>query len=75
MVDELVRLLLDNLYVQEKMAIETDHKKQETFSKWLLSEKSFHILSYKRYVDDLSQTFGLEYLYLQHGYIIIQKTW
>jgi hypothetical protein len=33
MIDELVRLLLDNLYVKEKMAIETDHKKQETFSK------------------------------------------
>ncbi len=33
MIDELVRLLLDNLYVQEKMAIETDHKKQEMFSK------------------------------------------
>jgi hypothetical protein len=57
------------------MAIETDHKKQEMFSKWLLSEKSFHILSYKRHVDDWSQTFGLDDLYLQHDYIIVQKTW
>jgi hypothetical protein len=32
-IDELVWLLLDNLYVQEKMAIENDHRKQETFSK------------------------------------------
>jgi hypothetical protein len=57
------------------MAIETDYKKQETFWKWLLSEKSFHILSYKRHVDDWSQTFGLDDLYLRHGYIVLQNTW